>query len=127
MSYIIVLKKNKNDIWEGYRNDYFIIITDFSEHDILKHSFIDIFIIIEKEELINKIKYRVLNNFIYNRLIIIKIFLYLFLNIDIMIAFLTQKSITIIDIILFIIILNYWKFEVVYKINIFNKIIIILF
>ena len=87
--------------------NYLIIITNFSKYDILKYNFIDIFIIIKKEELINKIKYRVLNNFIYNRLIIIKIFLYLFLNIDIMIAFLTQKSITIIDIILFIIILNY--------------------
>ena len=73
----------------------------------MKYDFINILIIIEEEELINKIKYRVLNNFNYNRLIIIKIFLYLFLNIDIIIAFFTQKSITIIDIILFIIILNY--------------------
>ena len=63
--------------------------------------------IIEKKELINKIKYHVLNNFNYNRLIIMKILLYLFLNIDIIIAFFTQKSIIIIDIILFIIILNY--------------------
>ena len=48
------------------------------KHGILKYNFIDIFIIIEKEELINKIKYRVLNNFNYNRLIIIKIFLFFF-------------------------------------------------
>ena len=44
---------------------------DFSEYNILKYNFINIFIIIEKEELINKIKYRVLNNFNYNYLIII--------------------------------------------------------
>ena len=45
--------------------------------------------IIEKEELINKIKYRVLNNFIYNYLIIIKIFSYLFLNVNVITAFFT--------------------------------------
>ena len=80
---------------------------DFSKYDILKYNLIDIFIIIEEKKLINKIKYRVLNNFNCNRLIIIKTFLYLVLNINIIIAFLTQKSIAIIDIILFIIILNY--------------------
>ena len=57
------------------------------KHGILKYNFIDIFIIIEKEELINKIKYRVLNNFNYNYLIIIKILSHLFLNIDIIITF----------------------------------------
>ena len=72
-------------------------------------------------------KYRVLNNFNYSRLIIIKIFLYLFLNIDLIITFFTQKSITIIDIILLIIILNCWKFEAVREINIFDKATIILF
>ena len=60
------------------------------KYDILKYNFINIFIIIEKKELINKIRYRVLNNFNfnYNYLIIVKTFLYLFLNIDIIIAFL---------------------------------------
>ena len=72
-------------------------------------------------------KYRVLNNFNYNRLIIIKTFLYLFLNIDIMTAFFTQKSIATIDIILFIIILNFQKFEIIREINIFNRAIIIPF
>ena len=61
----------------------------------------------EKEELVNKIKYRILNNYNYNCLIIIKTFLYLFLNINAIITFFTEKSITTIDIILFIIILNY--------------------
>ena len=59
------------------------------KHYILKYNLINIFIIIEKEELINKIKYRVLNNFNFNYLIIIKISLYLFLNIDIIITFFT--------------------------------------
>ena len=107
VSYIIILKKNKDNIWKDYRNNYLIVIMNSLKYDILKYNFIDILIIIEKEELINKIKYLVLNNFNYNRLIIIKIFLYLFLNINIIITFLTQKSIIIIDIILFIIILNF--------------------
>ena len=87
VSYIIVLKKDKDDIWEGYRNDYLIITTNFSEYDILKYNLIGIFIIIEEKELINKIRYRVLNNFIYNYLIIVKIFLYLFLSVGVMVAF----------------------------------------
>ena len=89
INYIIILKKNKNDIWGNYRNNYFIIITNSSKHDTLKYNFINILIIIEKEELINKIKYRMLNNFNYNRLIIIKTSLYLFLNINTIITFLT--------------------------------------
>ena len=84
-----------------------MVIINSSKYDILKYNLIDILTIIEKKELINKIKYRALNNFNYNYLIIIKIFSHLFLNIDIIITFFTQKSITIIDIILFIIILNY--------------------
>ena len=88
VSYITALKKNKDNIWGNYRNNYFIVITNSLKHDILKYNFIDIFIVIEKEELINKIKYRVLNNFNYNRLIIIKTFLYLFLSINAIIAFL---------------------------------------
>ena len=66
-----------------------MVITNSSKYDILKYNFIDIFIIIEEKELINKIKNRVLNSFNYNRLIIIKIFLYLFLDINIIIAFFT--------------------------------------
>ena len=37
-----------------------------SKYNILKYNFINIFIIIEEKELINKLKYRVLNNFNYN-------------------------------------------------------------
>ena len=64
-----------------------MVITNSSKYDILKYNFIDIFIIIEEKELINKIKNRVLNSFNYNYLIIIKTLLYLFLDIDIIIAF----------------------------------------
>ena len=62
---------------------------NFSKYDILKYNLINILIIIEKKELINKIKYRVLNNFNYNRLIIIKISSHLFSNIDVIITFFT--------------------------------------
>ena len=89
MSYIIILKKNKSDIWKNYYNNYFVIIANSSKHDILKYNFINTLITIEKEELINKIKYHVLNNFNYHYLIIIKTFSHLFLNINIIIAFFT--------------------------------------
>ena len=103
----IILKKNKCDIWENYHNNDFILISNSSKYDVLKHSFINIIIIIEKKELLKRIKHFFSNNVNYNYLIIIKTLLYLFLYIYLINTFLTQKSITIIYIILLKVLLNY--------------------
>ena len=81
-------------------------MSNFSKYDILKYSFINIIIIIEEKELINKIKYRLINRVNRNRLIIVESFSHLFLDIRVMILFFAYKSIATFRIMLFIIFLN---------------------
>ena len=124
---MIILKKIRNDIWKNYNNDYFILISDFSKYDILKYNFINIIIIIEKKKLINKIKHYLINHVNRNRLIVIKNPSHFFLNIRIITLFLAYKLITTLHIILFIIFLNCWKFKINNKIDILDKVVIIIF
>ena len=65
------MKKNRIDIKKSYNDNDFYIILNSSYNDILKYRFIDIIVIIEKEELIIKLKYNILNNVNYNDLIVI--------------------------------------------------------
>ena len=67
----IILKKNRGDIKKNYNDNDFYIILNPSYNRILKYYFIDIAVAIEKEELIIKLKYNVLNNVNYNDLIVI--------------------------------------------------------
>ena len=67
----MILTKNRGDIKKNYSDSDFYIISNPSYNDILKYRFIDIIIIIEKKDLIIKLKYNVLNSVNYNDLIII--------------------------------------------------------
>ena len=77
-----------------------------SKHGVLKHNFVNIIIIIEEKELLKKIKHLFSNNINYNRLIIVKTFLYLFSYIYSINRFFTQKLIIIVRIILLKVSLN---------------------
>ena len=61
---VAILKKN-------YNNNGFYLILNFIYNDILKYRFINIIVIIKKENLIIKSIYNVLNNVNYNNLIVI--------------------------------------------------------
>ena len=65
------MKRDRDDIKKNYNDNDFYIISNFSYNRILKYRLIDIIVIIEKEELIIKLKYNVLNNVNYNDLIVI--------------------------------------------------------
>ena len=66
-----ILKKDRGDIKKSYNDSDFYLILNSSYNGVLKYRFINIIVIIEKKELIIKLKYNVLNNVNYNNLIVI--------------------------------------------------------
>ena len=56
---MIILKKNKNDVRENHRDNYFEVFSNSSQHDVLKHNFINFFIFVQKKELTYKINNRI--------------------------------------------------------------------
>ena len=53
------MKKNENDIKENYRDNYFEIFSNSSQHDILKYDLINSLILVQKKELTYEINNRV--------------------------------------------------------------------
>ena len=56
---MIILKKNKNDVKENHRDNYFKVFLSSSQHGVLRYNFIDFLIFVQKEELIYEINNRV--------------------------------------------------------------------
>ena len=46
---MIILKKNKDDVKENHRDNYFEVFSNSSQHHILKHNFINFLIPVQKE------------------------------------------------------------------------------
>ena len=104
---MFTLKKNNDDVRRDHNNSHLELVSNSTQHDVLKHNLVDIIIVIQKEELIISIKNDVSNCLRSSDLIDIKSRLYLISSIDLIALFLAEKSIAIVIIILLVVLLYY--------------------